>query len=685
LVTTLTTSGRRLLTEATIDFMDSKFSTMLSRVGSYSTVSKVMRCKVFLLDDNNAIDVEYNKGDTGEQLLNQVCDQLNIAEKDYFGLRFVDKNRVRFKFSFVQILDRSNKANNTTSPIDMQIVVQGKFPIEAATTTNFVFYPADLKLLLQAASDLRHLCLLLRVRFFPEDPSIIKEEYTRYLFVKQLRRDIRRRRLYCPSKEAEQLGGYFLQGTLGDYNPQEHPDGYVSKIKMFPNQIPRLEDRIEAFHKTLVGMTPAEADMNILKIAVTLETYGFHPFSVIAENNVNLYLGTTPSGVVAYEFQTKVFSYKWDAIHKFDFVNKELIIQLEDGHELSSMSNGLHKQSPHAKKKNSLRFICNSAIYCKQLWKDLLAQKAFFTCKKASDVPRQSSKRQLFHRKCTFRYSGRVFQELKENSDYTPRKPPVFRRSGVICSSPRDSFYLNECSAMDTDLDDIPEVDMLPLEEKLKYNELPANSNREEHLKTDRASSCKTNFEEPNNAVKKTSISRYTVITQPVLHDSEQEPTANGIAKIQSNNNNNNNAHLNMLMELEPHHRSFNADLDQQGIFKTSTPVVVQQHNVAEDKQRKAFDSKNAVNNEESNGKMENSLTAEKRGYFFPISKKAMFFAFVVSMMILFYVGFVKRQEFDCEIYLKNMRNYFSFRSFRLDYYQKVVYDWWNQLRLWNN
>ncbi|KAL1234788.1 hypothetical protein TPS_06787 [Trichinella pseudospiralis] len=599
--------------------MDSKFSTMLSRVGSYSTVSKVMRCKVFLLDDNNAIDVEYNKGDTGEQLLNQVCDQLNIAEKDYFGLRFVDKNRYWI---------------DPTKPVIRQV----------------------------RSSDLRHLCLLLRVRFFPEDPTVIKEEYTRYLFVKQLRRDIRRRRLYCPSKEAEQLGGYFLQGTLGDYNPQEHPDGYVSKIKMFPNQIPRLEDKIEAFHKTLVGMTPAEADMNILKIAVTLETYGFHPFSVMAENNVNLYLGTTPSGVVAYEFQTKVFSYKWDAIHKFDFVNKELIIQLEDGHEMSSMSNGLHKQSPHAKKKNSLRFICNSAIYCKQLWKDLLAQKAFFTCKKASDVPSQSSKRQLFHRKCTFRYSGRVFQELKENSDYTPRKPPVFRRS-----------------AMDTDLDDIPELDMLPLEEKLKYNELPA-SNREEHLKTDSAGSCKTDFEEHNNAVKKTSVSRYTVITQPVLHDSEQEPIVNAAAKDQSNIN----AHLNnMLTEPELHHRSFNAaELDQQGIFRTSTPVV--EHSVSEDKQWKIYLS-NAVNNEEANAKMEKSLPAEKRGYFFPISKKAMFFAFVVSMMILFYVGFMKRQEFDCEIYLKKMRNYFSFRSFRLDYYQKVVYDWWNQLRLWNN
>ncbi|XP_003373352.1 FERM domain-containing protein 3 [Trichinella spiralis] len=114
LVTTLTTSGRRLLTEATIDFIRivDLSHTMLSRVGSYSTVSKVMRCKVFLLDDNNAIDVEYNKGDTGEQLLNQVCDQLNIAEKDYFGLRFVDKNRV--------LLDRSNKANNTTSPMKNQ-------------------------------------------------------------------------------------------------------------------------------------------------------------------------------------------------------------------------------------------------------------------------------------------------------------------------------------------------------------------------------------------------------------------------------------------------------------------------------------------------------------------------------------------------------------------------------------
>ncbi|KRX91390.1 FERM domain-containing protein 5, partial [Trichinella pseudospiralis] len=652
--------------------MDSKFSTMLSRVGSYSTVSKVMRCKVFLLDDNNAIDVEYNKGDTGEQLLNQVCDQLNIAEKDYFGLRFVDKNRYWI---------------DPTKPVIRQVRCKCLI-LSWLFASDLWFDPGRLVIFnyqlnhchhgILQASDLRHLCLLLRVRFFPEDPTVIKEEYTRYLFVKQLRRDIRRRRLYCPSKEAEQLGGYFLQGTLGDYNPQEHPDGYVSKIKMFPNQIPRLEDKIEAFHKTLVGMTPAEADMNILKIAVTLETYGFHPFSVMAENNVNLYLGTTPSGVVAYEFQTKVFSYKWDAIHKFDFVNKELIIQLEDGHEMSSMSNGLHKQSPHAKKKNSLRFICNSAIYCKQLWKDLLAQKAFFTCKKASDVPSQSSKRQLFHRKCTFRYSGRVFQELKENSDYTPRKPPVFRRSGVICSSPRDSLYLNECSAMDTDLDDIPELDMLPLEEKLKYNELPA-SNREEHLKTDSAGSCKTDFEEHNNAVKKTSVSRYTVITQPVLHDSEQEPIVNAAAKVQSNIN----AHLNMLTEPELHHRSFNAaELDQQGIFRTSTPVV--EHSVSEDKQWKIYLS-NAVNNEEANAKMEKSLPAEKRGYFFPISKKAMFFAFVVSMMILFYVGFMKRQEFDCEIYLKKMRNYFSFRSFRLDYYQKVVYDWWNQLRLWNN
>ncbi|OUC49720.1 FERM protein [Trichinella nativa] len=107
LVTTLTTSGRRLLTEATIDFV------------RIVDLSQLTRCSAEL-----AVIVLFRKlcvkGDTGEQLLNQVCDQLNIAEKDYFGLRFVDKNRVRFKFSFVQILDRSNKANNTTSPMKNQ-------------------------------------------------------------------------------------------------------------------------------------------------------------------------------------------------------------------------------------------------------------------------------------------------------------------------------------------------------------------------------------------------------------------------------------------------------------------------------------------------------------------------------------------------------------------------------------
>lgn len=73
-------------------------TSFLSRLGSSrSTLSKEYRATVQLLDDAETLSIEFKKGDTGAAVFASVCDALNIAERDYFGLRYMDtyKNRVR--------------------------------------------------------------------------------------------------------------------------------------------------------------------------------------------------------------------------------------------------------------------------------------------------------------------------------------------------------------------------------------------------------------------------------------------------------------------------------------------------------------------------------------------------------------------------------------------------------------
>lgn len=44
----------------------------------------------------------------------------------------------------------------------------------------------------------------------------------------------------------------FVTAEVGDYDPQDHPPGYVSEFKMLPKQTQKQEDKIAEIHKTLV-------------------------------------------------------------------------------------------------------------------------------------------------------------------------------------------------------------------------------------------------------------------------------------------------------------------------------------------------------------------------------------------------------------------------------------------------
>jgi hypothetical protein len=43
----------------------------------------------------------------------------------------------------------------------------------------------------------------------------------------------------------------FFSAEVGDYDPVDHPPGYVGDFNMLPKQTPKMEERIAEIHKTL--------------------------------------------------------------------------------------------------------------------------------------------------------------------------------------------------------------------------------------------------------------------------------------------------------------------------------------------------------------------------------------------------------------------------------------------------
>jgi len=78
------------------------------------------------------------------------------------------------------------------------------------------------------------------------------------------------------------------------------------------NQNDKLERDAMAIHKSeLHGQTPAQAEMNFLKKACLLETYGIDPHPVKDHKGVQLYLGINYSGIITFQGSRKTHHFKW--------------------------------------------------------------------------------------------------------------------------------------------------------------------------------------------------------------------------------------------------------------------------------------------------------------------------------------------------------------------------------------
>ncbi|KAM9410266.1 FERM domain-containing protein 5-like isoform 2-T2 [Pholidichthys leucotaenia] len=349
---------------------------MLSRLMSSSirSLDRECNCTVRLLDDSE-YTCTIQRDAKGQYLFDLICHHLNLLEKDYFGIRYVDPDKQRHWLEFSKSIAKQMKSQ---PPFTM--------------------------------------CL--RVKFYPPDPAALKEEITRYLVFLQVKRDLYHGRLLCKTSDAALLAAYILQAEIGDYDPGKHPEGYSSKFQFFPKHSEKLERRIADIHKTeLIGQSPETSELNFLQKAQTLETYGVDPHPCKDVSGNPAFLAFTPFGFTVLQGNRRVHFLKWEEVTKLKFEAKTFHIYANQKED----------------KKIILTYFAPTPEACKHLWKCGVENQAFYKLEKSSQV-RTVSSSNLFFKGSRFRYSGKVAKEVMEQSAKIKRDPPEIHRAGMVPS-----------------------------------------------------------------------------------------------------------------------------------------------------------------------------------------------------------------------------------------------------------
>ncbi|XP_029003380.1 FERM, ARHGEF and pleckstrin domain-containing protein 2 isoform X2 [Betta splendens] len=327
----------------------------------------------------------------GQALLSEVYHRGNLIESDYFGLEFQN-----MQMNWVWL--------EPTKPIVKQV----------RRPANTLFR--------------------LSVKFFPPDPGQLQEEYTRYLFSLQMKRDLIEGRLICTENTGALLASHLVQSEIGDYDDAADRD-FLRMNKLLPYQ-EKVQERIMELHRRHLGQSPAESDFQILEIARKLEMYGvrFHPAA--DREGTKIDLAVAHMGLQVFQGHTKINTFNWSKIRKLSFKRRRFLIKLHP-----------EVHGPH---QDTLEFLMASRDQCKVFWKICVEYHSFF---RLLDQPQPKSKTMLFNRGSSFRYSGRTQKQLVEyvRENGSKRTPYQRRNSKVRMSSrsivtdvPKQSLSFND-------------------------------------------------------------------------------------------------------------------------------------------------------------------------------------------------------------------------------------------------
>uniref|UniRef100_A0A3Q1CCX2 Uncharacterized protein n=1 Tax=Amphiprion ocellaris TaxID=80972 RepID=A0A3Q1CCX2_AMPOC len=328
---------------------------------------KLVVCHVTLLDGTD-FSCEVEKRAKGQFLFFKVCEHLNLLEKDYFGLTYMDSHEEKCWLDPTKEIKRQIRSNNW----------------------QFAF----------------------NVKFYPPDPSLLTEDITRYLLCLQLREDVASGRLPCSFVTHALLGSYTLQAEFGDHEPdQPRPLDYIGQATFAPNQNKEMEEKILELHKSHRGMTPAQADAQFLENAKKLSMYGVDLHHAKDSEGVDIMLGVCANGLLVYKDRLRINRFAWPKILKISYKRNNFYIKIRPGETEQFESTVGFKLQNHRS--------------AKRLWKVCVENHSFFRL----NAPEPPTKARFLTLGSKFRYSGRTQAQTRLASSLIDRPAPNFERT----------------------------------------------------------------------------------------------------------------------------------------------------------------------------------------------------------------------------------------------------------------
>nr|XP_061810227.1 band 4.1-like protein 3 [Nerophis lumbriciformis] len=340
---------------------------------------RTAQTKVTLLD-GSVFSCTLEKRARGLQLLDKVCEHINLLERDYFALSFRD-------------------ADDNKNWLDPGKEIKKQL---RGVPWNFSF----------------------NVKFYPPNPTQLSEDITRYFLCLQLRQDVASGRLPCSFATHAVLGSYTVQSELGDYDPDECGSDYVGELCLAPNQSKQMEEKIAELHKTHRGMTPAEAEMLFLENVKKLSMYGvdLHHARLVGSRfaclssglsedseGVAIMLGVCSSGLLVYRDRLRINRFSWPKILKISYKRNNFYIKV--------------RPEEFEQFESTIAFKLLNHRAAKRLWKVCVEHHSFFRLVSPEEPPKR-----FLNLGSKFRYSGRTQIQSRRASAQISRPAPNFPR-----------------------------------------------------------------------------------------------------------------------------------------------------------------------------------------------------------------------------------------------------------------
>ena len=336
-------------------------------------------CKVFLLD-GQYYTIPVDKKAKGSVVINELFRHLelrDLQEREYFSVYYVD-------------LSGSKIFLNPFKQIRKQI------PNASGRTTWELFFG---------------------VQFYATKLSMLADEMTRYLYVLQMCRDIKEKWINADRSTKLHLVSLLVQASCGDYDPEEHREGYVDPyIDMIynPSEIPvGLTSSVIEVHKEKTGFKPSEADNAFFMIVKGLYKYGQQIFPAHDRLGQSGQIGASLVGLFFHKDGKEFMNIPWEDVVTVGYRKKKLRIKY-------------HPKGSSDDVEHMLYLYCTEPS-AKVVWRGCVEQHAFFRLERPTPLVKNTVKSyHSFKRNSELRFSrGRTMYQMLKSG----HKQPEFQRS----------------------------------------------------------------------------------------------------------------------------------------------------------------------------------------------------------------------------------------------------------------